>query len=107
MLIAYTCIDLGYFGFEDHVNSNSKMIAKYPLAYDVSLSLRIVICVFCWHLHNKYVYPSHHTIVMPNVWIEGETISLVWCCHCLVHGEINCVLDKLPDCWSLFIVIVV
>jgi len=53
------------------------------------------------------MYPSHHTIVMPTVRSEWEAMSLVWCCHCLAHGEINYMFDKLPDCWSLFNVIVV
>jgi len=38
-------MNLGDFGFEVHVNSTSKTIAKYALAYNASLSVRIVIYV--------------------------------------------------------------
>jgi len=38
-------MDLGDFGFEVHVNSTSKTIAKYALSCNVSLSVRIVIYV--------------------------------------------------------------
>jgi len=38
-------MDLEDLGYDVHVNSTCKTIAKYALTYDVSLSTLIVICV--------------------------------------------------------------